>query len=218
MSGSVQFGSVMPDGSVASSRFTTAGLTAGIDWRVHEDLIVGAAVGYGSDRSDDRHRSAPRSNADERQRRALCELQARSIRGSSMRRIGYGQLGYDNRRFVADDGVTVARHPQRQLLVRRGQHRLRVEIRCAAADRPMCGPISCRRSSTAIPSRAPSAELLTFGAMKFHSVGGTRRPARLLRHPDELGRADADRARGVPPGARRRVPADRCTTATSARA
>ena len=31
----------------------------------------------------------------------------RSIRGSLTATIGYGQLGYDNRRFVADDSITV---------------------------------------------------------------------------------------------------------------
>ena len=51
VSGSAQFGTVMPDGTAATSKFTTAGLTAGVDWRVNQDLIVGLAVGFGNDHS-----------------------------------------------------------------------------------------------------------------------------------------------------------------------
>ncbi len=53
VSGAVQFGQVTPDG-IGAERTASAppGLTAGVDWRVHDDLIVGAAVGYGTDRSD----------------------------------------------------------------------------------------------------------------------------------------------------------------------
>ena len=49
VSGAVQFGQATPDGLAASNKFTTAGLTAGVDWRAADNLIVGVAVGYGND-------------------------------------------------------------------------------------------------------------------------------------------------------------------------
>jgi len=50
--GTAEFGSMNGQGQPTSNRFSTAGLTSGADLRLNNNLIVGAALGYGSDRTD----------------------------------------------------------------------------------------------------------------------------------------------------------------------
>ncbi len=106
VSGSAQFGTVMPDGTTATSKFTTAGLTAGVDWRVNQDLIVGLALGFGNDHSTIGG-FGTRSNATTVSGTLYASYKAFDpwfIDAS----LGYGGLSFNNRRFVSDDATTVA--------------------------------------------------------------------------------------------------------------
>jgi uncharacterized protein YhjY with autotransporter beta-barrel domain len=103
-SGAFQFGSMTPTGLVTGNRFSTAGVTAGVDMRVDDDLIVGAALGYGADRSDvgvngSRSDAASFSGTLYASLRAADPLYLDAA-------IGYGTLGYKENRYVTDDGTT----------------------------------------------------------------------------------------------------------------
>ena len=73
---------------------------------MHNDLIVGAAIGYGSDRSTI-GTYGTRSDATSVSGAIYASYSAFDpwfIDGM----IGYGQLDYANQRFVSDDAITVA--------------------------------------------------------------------------------------------------------------
>jgi uncharacterized protein with beta-barrel porin domain len=103
-SGSFQFGSMTPTGLTSGNRFSTAGVTAGVDTRVSDDLIVGAALGYGADRSDV-GTNGSRSDAS-----SFSGTVYASARLSDPlfidAALGFGTLGYNERRYVTDDGST----------------------------------------------------------------------------------------------------------------
>jgi large repetitive protein len=168
--GSVQFGSQMPDGTVASSRFTTAGLTAGVDWQVHNDLVVGAAVGYGND-----HTTVGSYGT---------RTNATSVNGTLYASwkyfdpwfidaaIGYGQLSFDNRRFVADDGVTVAGNRSGGYWF--GAVSTGYEVKYHALRlMPYVRADFMSAQLQSYSELGASSELLTYNTMNFHSVGGT---------------------------------------------
>ncbi len=71
--GTLQFGSTDLGGS--NNQFTTGGLTFGVDGRISNALIVGVAVGYGSEQYRYRHRRHEPRRAKFR-RDVLCELSA----------------------------------------------------------------------------------------------------------------------------------------------
>jgi uncharacterized protein YhjY with autotransporter beta-barrel domain len=168
--GSVQFGTVMPDGSIAGGRFTTAGLTAGVDWRVHSDLVVGAAVGYGSDRTTIGS-NGTRSNATSLNAALYASYSAFDpwfIDGT----VGYGQLGYDNRRFVADDSTTV--NGSRKGSYWFGSASIGYEFKYAGLRlSPYLRADFMRAELDAYAEQGASAELLTYAVTNFYSVGGT---------------------------------------------
>ena len=170
VAGSVQFGTVMPDGSIAGGRFTTAGLTAGVDWRVHSDLVVGAAVGYGGDQTTV-GTNGTRSNATSFNGAIYASYSAFDpwfIDGT----IGYGQLGYDNRRFVADDSTTV--NGSRKGSYWFGAASIGYEFKYAGLRlSPYLRADFMRAELDAYAEQGGSAELLTYGVTNFHSVGGT---------------------------------------------
>lgn len=100
VSGAVQFGQAMPDGLAGSNKFTTAGLTAGIDWRAADNLIVGVAVGYGND-STKIGSNGTQSSGDSLSATLYASYKpfdAWFLDGS----LGFGLLGYDNVRYVAN--------------------------------------------------------------------------------------------------------------------
>jgi len=170
MSGSVQFGSVMPDGSAGSGKFTTAGLTAGIDWRVHSDLIVGAAVGFGNDRST--VGSFGTGSDSTSVSGALYASYSAFDPWFIDATIGYGQLGYDNRRFVTDDGVTV--NGTRKGSYWFGAATVGYEFKAHGLHlSPYLRADFMNAQLNSYSETGGSTQLLTFDAMKFHSVGGT---------------------------------------------
>jgi uncharacterized protein YhjY with autotransporter beta-barrel domain len=100
--GSMEFGSPANNGFATTNRFSTAGLTAGIDARLTELLIIGAAIGYGNDRTtfgDNGTRS------DGRVWSGMLYASAKPIPGWFVDGVvGYGKTGFDNQRWVAIDG------------------------------------------------------------------------------------------------------------------
>ncbi len=103
--GSAEFGSQSPTGQ-PSNRFSTGGLTAGADMRVNHSLIVGAALGYGLDRTDV-GANGSRSGAS-----SLSGMAYASYRPMPFwfldTMLGYSSLGFDNRRHVDIDNAFVA--------------------------------------------------------------------------------------------------------------
>ena len=170
VSGSVQWGSVMPDGSTASGRFTTAGLTAGIDWRVHADLVVGAALGYGRDRSTVGSFGTA-SNSTSVSGTLYASYSAFDpwfIDGA----IGYGRLSYDNRRFVADDSVTVQGNRTGGYWFGTASTGYEMKYHGLRLS-PYVRADFMRAQLDSYAEQGASGELLTFGTMNLHSVGGT---------------------------------------------
>jgi uncharacterized protein YhjY with autotransporter beta-barrel domain len=104
--GSFQFGSMTPTGLSSANHFLSSGLTAGIDLRLTEHLIVGAALGFGSDRSDVGVNGS-RSDATSFSGTLYASLRPFDplfVDASA----GYGLLNYDNRRWVTDDSTMVS--------------------------------------------------------------------------------------------------------------
>jgi uncharacterized protein with beta-barrel porin domain len=168
--GSVQFGTVMPDGSVSSGRFTTAGLTAGVDWRVHSDLIVGAAIGYGTDRAT--VGSLGTSSDSTSLTGALYASYSAFDPWFIDATIGYGQLGYDNRRYVTGDGSTVTGNRKGSYWF--GAATVGYEFKYQAIHvSPYVRADFMQARLNSYAEQGASAEALTFAAMKFHSFSGT---------------------------------------------
>jgi outer membrane autotransporter protein len=167
--GSLQFGSMTPSGLSSGNRFATAGLTAGVDLRLDDNVIVGAALGYGADRSDVGQNGSRSDGA--------------SFNGAlyaSMRlfdpvfidaTVGYGSLGYDNRRWVSGDGTVV--DGTRKGSYWFGALEASLEMR---RDEFKFAPYARMNYMAATldgyAEQGASAELLTFNAMKFHAVSG----------------------------------------------
>ena len=104
--GTFQFGSMTPGGLVTGNHFATSGLTAGVDVRMTDHLIVGR-----------RARLRRRPQRYRRERLAQRRDQLQRMLYASLRlfdplfvdaALGYGMLGYDNRRWVSDDSTIVS--------------------------------------------------------------------------------------------------------------
>ena len=167
--GSFQFGSMTPNGVSADNHFTTAGVTAGVDIRVSDNLIVGAALGMGTDRSDV-GQNGTRSNASSFSGALYASLRPFDplfFDGA----LGYGTLGYDNRRWVSDDSTTVSGTRkgsywfgtlEASYEMRRGQVKFAPYARTNFISATLNG----------YAEGGPSAELLTYDSMKFNAVSG----------------------------------------------
>jgi uncharacterized protein YhjY with autotransporter beta-barrel domain len=170
VSGAVQFGSGTPDGLTSQNRFSTSGLTAGIDWRATESLIVGAALGYGTDRTNIGSNTT-RSDATSisatiyASYKPFDPLFVDAV-------IGYGQLNYDNRRWVANDPTTVAG-------TRKGGYwfgavTTSYELKYGALRvAPYMRADFMSAQLNSYSEQGSGAELLTYGAMGFHTLAGT---------------------------------------------
>jgi uncharacterized protein with beta-barrel porin domain len=104
--GAIELGSTTVNGLGVDNRFSTAGVTAGVDVRVFDKLIVGGAFGYGADHTDiglagtasDGHSLSGMVYA------SYQPFVAWFVDGM----LGYGQLTFDNHRVVAIDSSAVA--------------------------------------------------------------------------------------------------------------
>jgi uncharacterized protein YhjY with autotransporter beta-barrel domain len=168
-SGSFQFGSMTPSGVSSGNRFTTAGLTAGVDYRASDKLIVGVSLGYGSDHSDvgqNGSRSAAASYTGTLYA-SLRPFGPLFLDGA----VGYGTLGYDNRRFVTGDSSTVSG-------TRNGSYwfgSLAASLELARDQIKFAPYVSTDFMSTTLngySESGPSAQLLTFNSMKFNALSG----------------------------------------------
>jgi uncharacterized protein YhjY with autotransporter beta-barrel domain len=137
---------------------------------VHGDLVVGAAVGYGGDRTTV-GTNGTRSNAT-----SVSATLYGSYRPFDSwfidAALGYGLLGYDNTRWVADDSTTVAGSRRGGYwfgAVSTGYEVTRGELHLMPYVR--ADFMSAQLNSYA--EQGPSAELLTYDSMKFRSVAGT---------------------------------------------
>ncbi|MBL0969243.1 MAG: putative Ig domain-containing protein [Brevundimonas sp.] len=103
-SGVVDFGRRDADGSQEGAKFTTSGLTAGVDYRIDETLVLGMAAGYGRDES----RIGGNGTRSEGSGYSLSGYG--SFRPSDSffidGALGYGVLDLTSRRFVTANGMT----------------------------------------------------------------------------------------------------------------
>jgi uncharacterized protein with beta-barrel porin domain len=137
---------------------------------VHEDLIVGAAVGYGGDRT------TVGTNGTQSNATSVSATLYGSYRPFDDwfidASIGYGVLGYDNTRWVSDDNTTVAGSRKGGYWfgsVSTGYEVTHGEIHLMPYVRAdfMSGQLN------GYAEQGASAELLTYDTTKFGSVAGT---------------------------------------------
>jgi uncharacterized protein YhjY with autotransporter beta-barrel domain len=170
VAGSGTFGTTLPDGSVAGSKFTTAGLTGGVDWHVSDDLIVGVAMGLGSDRTNIGS-DGTRSNSTSFNGALYATYKAFDpwfIDAAT----GYGRLDYTNRRRVADDGTLVSGDRQGSFWF--GVITTSYEMKYDALRvAPYLQFDFIAAQLDGYSEQGPSAELLTYGSTHFNSVAGT---------------------------------------------
>jgi len=170
VSGSGTFGTTLPDGSVAGSKFTTAGLTGGVDWHVSDDLIVGVAMGLGSDRTNIGS-DGTRSNSTSFNGALYATYKAFDpwfIDAAT----GYGRLDYTNQRRVADDGTLVSGDRQGSFWF--GVITTSYEMKYDALRvAPYLQFDFIAAQLDGYSEQGPSAELLTYGSTHFNSVAGT---------------------------------------------
>jgi uncharacterized protein with beta-barrel porin domain len=104
--GSFQFGTMTPNGLSSANKFLSSGLTAGVDIRMTDKLIVGAALGFGADRSD------VGTNGSRSDGTSFSGTLYASLRPFDPlfvdANVGYGLLNYDNNRWVTDDNTMVS--------------------------------------------------------------------------------------------------------------
>jgi uncharacterized protein YhjY with autotransporter beta-barrel domain len=167
--GSFQFGSMTPNGLTSANRFNSAGLTAGVDLRLTDMLIVGASLGYGADRSDV-GQNGSRSDASSVSSSLYASLKLFEplfLDGA----IGYGTLGYDNRRWVSGDSTIVSGRRNgsywfgalaASLELRRGQLKFAPYVRTDFMSASLDG----------YAEQGSSAQLLTYDPMKVNAISG----------------------------------------------
>ena len=103
--GSADFGMRDAVGSQSGFRFTTDGLTGGVDYRVNEDFAFGLGLGYGRD-SSRVGKSGTKSRAESYSAGLYASLKTGEktfLDGV----LGYGTLDFDTRRYVTTTGELV---------------------------------------------------------------------------------------------------------------
>lgn len=101
--GTVDFGFANTSAQRSGFRFTTGGVTAGADYRLSDELTLGAGVGYGRD-STDVGSAGTHSTADSYSFALYGSYRPRPslfIDGVA----GYGSLDFDSRRWVGDESA-----------------------------------------------------------------------------------------------------------------
>ncbi len=106
-SGAVKFGRMTSAGLTDSNKFTTSGVTAGIEAHVADPLIIGGAVGFGLDHTDIGLKGTL-SDADNLNGCFYTLATRRRSSSSSMRWSAMARCHYDNTRWVTLDNTTVS--------------------------------------------------------------------------------------------------------------
>ena len=167
--GSFQFGNMTPAGLSSANHFDTAGVTAGIDTRLSDHLIVGASFGYGADRSDV-GQNGTRSDAT-----SLSGSLYASVRPFNPlfldASIGYGTLGFDNRRWVSGDSTLVSGTRSGSYWF--GSLKASLELtRDGVKFAPYVTADFTRATLDGYAESGSSAQLLTYNQMTFNALSG----------------------------------------------
>ena len=168
-SGSFQIGSVTPNGASSGNRFTTAGITAGVDFRATDNVIVGLALGYGANRSDI-GQSGTRSDAASYSATLYASLRLFEPLFLDAA-LGYGSLGYNNSRWIASDGTAVqgTRNGSYWFGTLEGSLELsRGRVKFA----PYARADFITATLNGYAENGASALLLTYDALKFNATSG----------------------------------------------
>ncbi|HEY4922326.1 MAG TPA: putative Ig domain-containing protein [Xanthobacteraceae bacterium] len=103
--GSIQLGTSSINGLSVDNRFSTAGVTAGVDVRLLDQLIVGGAFGYGTDHTDI---GTVGTSSSSRSLSGTVYASYQPVRAWFVDGlIGYGYLDFNNQRFVTIDSTSV---------------------------------------------------------------------------------------------------------------
>ncbi|MEP7032226.1 MAG: autotransporter outer membrane beta-barrel domain-containing protein, partial [Pseudolabrys sp.] len=168
-SGSVQFGSATSNGALEGSKFTTSGLTAGVDIRPTDALIVGLAIGYGADRSDVGINGSRSDSSSLSAALYACMRLFNPIFLDAA--LGYGTLDYNNRRFVTGEGTFAEGRRQGSYIY--GAAKLSAELQ---RGRFKFSPyVLAEFNSTSLDGYSETGStlsLLTYDSMKFNAVTG----------------------------------------------
>jgi uncharacterized protein with beta-barrel porin domain len=166
--GTAEFGTVNAAGQLTSNRFNNGGLTAGADMRVNNSLIVGAAFGYGADRAE------VGSNGTQSGASSVSAMAYASYRPFGFWfvdvMLGYGTLGFDNRRYVDLNSAFVAG-------TRKGSNWFGAATVTAELDygrvklAPYIRTDFARTNLDRYSEQGPSELALTFNAVGFGTVG-----------------------------------------------
>ena len=104
-SGNLEAGSVSSQAN-STNRFTTSGITIGLDYKVLDSLIVGAAIGYGLDRTNiDGYGSQTKSSQYSGTAYATYQPTKDWFVDAV---VGYGNLSYTNNRWISTDSTLVS--------------------------------------------------------------------------------------------------------------
>ena len=105
--GAMEFGRTTSTGLlIDSTKFSSSGLTAGIDAHVADRLVVGAAVGYGVNHTDIGLRG---TLSDANNLNAIAYASYKPLEFLFVDAlVGYGALGFNNTRWVTLDNTTVS--------------------------------------------------------------------------------------------------------------
>lgn len=167
--GSFQFGSMTPAGLSSANHFLSSGLTAGVDMRLTDHLIVGAALGLGSDRSDV-GTDGSRSDATSYSGTLYASLRAFDplfVDASA----GYGLLNYDNQRWVTDDSTMVSGKRSGSFWF--GGLTASLELgRGAMKFSPYARADFISATLDGYGEQGSSAELLNYDQMRFNATSG----------------------------------------------
>ena len=168
-SGSFQIGSVTPNGASSGNRFTTAGITAGVDFRATDNVIVGLALGYGANRSDI-GQSGTRSDASSYSATLYASLRLFEPLFLDAA-LGYGSLGYNNSRWIASDSTAVqgTRNGSYWFGTLEGSLELsRGRVKFA----PYARADFITATLNGYAENGASTQLLTYDALKFNATSG----------------------------------------------
>ena len=163
--GTVQFGSADLNG--ASNHFSTGGLTFGADGRISNSLIVGAAIGYGTDRTAI---GTDGTNSDSHTFDAMFYASYQPFDGWFLDAVaGYGTLGFTNQRFDTFDGTTVAGNRSGTNWF--GSVAVSTDLKSGPVKiSPYIRADLMAASLQAYAEQGPSSLALTYGGVSFNSV------------------------------------------------
>ncbi|MEG1709691.1 MAG: autotransporter domain-containing protein, partial [Acinetobacter sp.] len=102
VNGTINYGRATQEQEDSEYRFTTNGISAGVDYRLNDFMTLGTGVGFGHDNSRIGNNGS-KSTADSVS--AIIYSSLRPIRGVFLDSlVGYGTLDFDSKRYITNDG------------------------------------------------------------------------------------------------------------------